>query len=388
MTLSRRQFLGSALPLGAVAFAAPNLLLADDKPAAPATAAAPSLDDAVVLAGDAVPQSAAGYARKLQELIGKHDKPMDFYLKEGAVAELEAKFSALLGKEDTVFMPTGTLANHVALRLLCGESRHALVQQESHVYRDEADAIPILSGINLVPLAPGKGAPTFDEVKEAIDRAEIGPYPIKVGAIGLESPVRRADGETVPAALIAQIAKLAREKNIPMHLDGARLLLMSGMPGFDVKSYCEPFDTVYVSLYKYLNAPFGGVLSGTKAQMARARELRHIFGGLILHGWEAALPALDTLDGFTERFATVRQAGERLLARLDKTSGFKVHRVPNGSNIAFVEVSAKRQAGLDERMKAANVRVGKVHEGKLQIAFNETLLRRDTDYLVAAFSGT
>lgn len=387
MTLSRRQFLGSALPLGAVAFAAPNLLLADDKPAAPA-AAAPSLDDAVVLSGDAVPQSAEGYARKLQELVEKHDKPMDFYLKEGAVAELEAKFSALLGKEDTVFMPTGTLANHVALRLLCGESRHALVQQESHVYRDEADAIPILSGINLVPLAAGKAAPTFDEVKEAIDRAEIGPYPIKVGAIGLESPVRRADGETVPAALIAQIAKLAREKNIPMHLDGARLLLMSGTPGFDVKSYCEPFDTVYVSLYKYLNAPFGGVLSGTKAQMARARELRHIFGGLILHGWEAALPALDTLEGFTERFATVRQAGERLLARLDKTSGYKVHRVTNGSNIAFVEVSAKRQAGLDERMKAANIKVGHLHDGKLQVAFNETLLRRDTDYLVAAFAGS
>ncbi|HEV7779237.1 MAG TPA: beta-eliminating lyase-related protein, partial [Luteibacter sp.] len=177
-------------------------------------------------------------------------------------------------------------------------------------------------------------------------------------------------------------------KNIPMHLDGARLLLMSGLPGFDVKSYCEPFDTVYVSLYKYLNAPFGGVLSGTKAQMARARELRHIFGGLILHGWEAALPALDTLDGFTERFTTVRQAGERLLARLDKTSGFKVHRVPNGSNIAFVEVSAKRQAGLEERMKVANVKIGHVHDGKLQVAFNETLLRRDTDYLVAAFTGS
>lgn len=386
MTLTRRQFLGGTLPLGALALTAyagaPASLLAADNAAAPAP-----VDSTVFLYGDSILLEPQPYADLLQSILHKHDKVNDFYLKGGAVTELEAKFSALLGKEDTVLMPTGTLANHIALRLLCGESRHALVQQESHVYRDEADSVPTLSGINLVPLAPGKAAPALDEVKAAIDRAENGPYPIKVGAISLESPVRRADGATVPMPLIDQIASVAHAKGIGMHLDGARLLLMSGMEGFDPKSYCAPFDTVYVSLYKYLNAPFGGVLSGTKAQMAKARELRHIFGGTLLHGWLAALPALDALDGFGERFATVRQAAERLLARLDKTTGYKVHRIENGSNIAYLEVSPNRADGLAERLKSAHIEMGHLRDGKLELMFNETWLRQDTDRLVAAFSG-
>jgi threonine aldolase len=144
---------------------------------------------------------------------------------------------------------------------------------------------------------------------------------------------------------------------------------------------------VYVSLYKYLGAPFGGVLSGPKPLMARARELRHIFGGTIYHGWQAALPALDALEGAEQRFAAVRAAGERLLAGLAKTSGFKVQRVEDGSNIAFLEVAPARVAGLEQRLKDANVRIGKIADGKVQLGFNESILRRETGYLLAAFTG-
>jgi threonine aldolase len=341
----------------------------------------------VVLAGDALPRSMALEPARLQALLDRHAKAGDSYLTGGAVTELEAKFSSLLGKEDTVFMPTGTLANHVALRLLCGDNRHALVQQESHVYRDESNTVTTLSGINLVPLAPGKAAPTLEEIGAAIERAEVGPYPIKVGAIALESPVRRAQGAALTPSLVAEIGKTARAKKIGMHLDGARLLLMSGMEGFHVKEYCAHFDTVYVSLYKYLGAPFGGVLSGSKPMMAKARELRHVFGGTIYHGWQAALPALDALDGAEERFARVRAAGERLMAALDRTPGFKVRRIENGSNLAMLEIAPEHQAGLEERLQKANVRLGKLTEGKSQLGFNESILRRDTDYLVRALAG-
>lgn len=389
MTISRRLFLGSALPLGALgaqAFAAQS---AAQTPYGQAAAAAPAtdIDKEVALSGDTLPRSPLGYAARLQDLVQKNPKAVDTYLVGGAVAELEAKFSALLGKEDTVFMPTGTMANHIALRLLCGESKHALVQQESHVYRDESDTFSVLSGINLVPLAAGKAAPTLAEVGDAIHRAESGRFPLKVGAISIESPVRRADGATVPAALIADMAKLARAKGIPMHLDGARLLLMCGNPGFDVKTYCQPFETVYVSLYKYLGAPYGAVLSGPKAMMAKARELRYLFGGMVYKGWETALPVLAELDGIEQRYAAFHAAGERLLARLDKISGYKVHRVENASNIHYLEISEKRQAGLAERLKQANIRTAAIKDGRMELRFNESLLRRDTDYLMAAFAG-
>jgi threonine aldolase len=388
MTLNRRSFLG-AVPIASLglATAVAHPRAQAQYGAAPASAQAADIDTLVALAGDTLPRSQAGEAARLQALLDKHTKPGDSYLAGGAVAELEAKFSTLLGKEDTVFMPTGTLANHIALRLLCGDNRHALVQQESHVYRDESNAVTTLSGINLVPLAPGRAAPALDEIGAAVERAEAGPYPIKVGAIALESPVRRAQGACLTPALVAGIAKLARARQIPMHLDGARLLLMSGMEGFGVKAYCEHFDTVYVSLYKYLGAPFGGVLSGSRPMMARARELRHMFGGTIYHGWQAALPALEALDGIEERYARVRAAGERLLAALERTPGFKVKRVENGSNLAVLEIAPGRQAGLEERLQKANVRLGKLNEDKAQLGFNESILRRDTAYLLKALAG-
>ena len=391
MTLNRRGFLG-ALPIASLALATSRAQAQYASPITPASSTAapqPVTDYAtlVQLSGDALPRDPMAEPARLQALLGRHAKPVDGYLAGGAVAELEAKFSVLLGKEDTVFMPTGTLANHIALRLLCGESKHALVQQESHVYRDESNTVTTLSGINLVPLAPGRAAPTLEEISAAIERAELGPYPIKVGAISLESPVRRAQGAALSPALVADIARLARAKNISLHLDGARLLLMSGMPGFSVPSYCAHFDTVYVSLYKYLGAPFGGVLSGPKPLMARARELRHLFGGTIYHGWQAALPALDALDGVEQRFADVRAAGVRLLAALERTSGFKVQRVENGSNLAMLEIAPERLAGLDERLKRANVRIGRVSEGRVQLGFNESILRRDTAFLLKALAG-
>jgi threonine aldolase len=121
--------------------------------------------------------------------------------------------------------------------------------------------------------------------------------------------------------------------------------------------------------------------------MARARELRHMFGGAIYHGWQAALPALEALDGIEERYARVRAAGERLLAALERTPGFKVKRVENGSNLAVLEIAPSRQAGLEERLQKANVRLGKLNEGKAQLGFNESILRRDTAYLLKALAG-
>jgi threonine aldolase len=147
------------------------------------------------------------------------------------------------------------------------------------------------------------------------------------------------------------------------------------------------FDTVYVSLYKYLGAPYGAMLSGSKAQMDKARELRHIFGGTQSTGWHAALPALDALEGIEQRFTAVRQASDRLLERLEKTSGFKVQRVEQGSNIVTLEISAQRLVGLEQRLKDANIRTRKITDGKLALQFNETILRRDTEYLVGALVG-
>lgn len=345
-----------------------------------------SINRAVILEGDSVPHYGRDVLAQLDAILQKRDKASDFYLRGGAVEELEQRFAKLLGKEDAAFMPTGTLANQVALRLLCGEKRRALVQQESHVYCDESDAVTTLSAINLVPLAPGRAAPTQAEVEAAITVSEKAAYPLPIGAISLESPVRRADGAMVPIETVQAIAERARAKGIGLHLDGARLLLNSGADGFSAAKYAAPFDTVYVSLYKYLGAPFGAILAGTKAIMAKARDTRHIFGGGIFHAWQPALLALDSLDDFEQRFAKVRAAGDRVLAGLATLDGYTVQRVEQGTNIHFLQVAEGRQPGLADRLRKADVVIGELREGRVPLTFNETLLRKSPDAIVKAFA--
>ena len=273
MKLNRREFLCSSAP---AVIAGAGLVTASHLPGQGYGAAAtppprPITERTVALVGDAAPMTPQARVQLLGRLLEKQTNANDSYLAAGAVAELEAAMAAMLGKEAAAFFPTGTLANNVAVRVLSGESRHVLVQHDSHLYLDESDSAEMLSGLNLVPLAAGKVGPSYDEVAAAIEAAEHGPYPLKVGAISLESPVRRRDGGSIPFAELERISGLARQHGIRMHWDGARSLLLSGTPGFDLRRSSALFDTVYVSLYKYLGAPFGAVLAGDKETIAKAR---------------------------------------------------------------------------------------------------------------------
>lgn len=385
--LPRRRFLGATLPAGLMMLDLAALAAVPTSAHAQSARAAPRFGErSVVLHGDNIPLPAQEWVRHLSELVERMPAPRDGYLAEGAVGKLEERFAKLLGKQDAAFLPTGTLANQLAVRVLCGDHRHALVQQESHFYLDESDAASTLSGLSLVPLAAGRAAPTLDEVAAAIDRAEHGPYPLSVGAIALESPVRRMDGAMVPFETASRISALARAKGIGLHLDGARLLLATGTPGFDLGAYSALFDTVYVSLYKYLNAPFGAILAGDKDNIAKVRDLRHIFGSTIYQGWPAALPALDALEGFQVRFAMARAIAEQLLARLQASGGFQVERIEHGSNIVFLRVSPERAAGLGERLRKADIHIRDPKDGRVQLDINETLLRRSPEELARAFA--
>ena len=405
--VNRRSFLLGTAPSAAAALAMaqaalPTLLAQQSQPApqlsekgsrppaaaSPASpvAAMPITAKTVFLAGDAAPVSQADYLRVLTDAVQKHDLKPDNYLAGGAVTELEQKFAGMLGKEDCCFLPTGTLANNLAVRILCGEHRHVIVQTDSHLYADESDASSIMSGLTMQPIAAGKAAPTLEEFSAAIDDAEHRAYPLKVGAISIESPVRRHDGESVPFATLEKVCALAKSKGIGMHWDGARAFMLTGTPGFDLKRTAAQFDTVYCSLYKALRAPFGAVLAGPMPMVAQARELRHVIGGLIYHGWVAALPALEALNGFNDRFTRARAAANEVLAQLQK-GGYTVQRIPNESNIAYVTPTPQQAAGLKQRLASADVlaRIGK--DGRVPFFLNDTLLHQSPAAIAAAFLG-
>jgi threonine aldolase len=388
MKLNRRHFLLTGAPAAAAGLSllqSSPMLLAQT-PARPAPAP-PITDRTVALVGDAVPITPQGRTQQLAYLLEKSPNATDVYLANGAVQQVEAAMAAVLGKEDAAFLPTGTLANNLGIRLLAGENRHVLVQEQSHLYRDESDSAQVLSGLNLVPLGYNQPAPTYDEIAGAIDSAENGRFAVKVGAISLESPVRRQDGASIPFAELERISALAKQKNIGMHWDGARSFLLTGTPNFDLRRTAALFDTVYVSLYKYLGAPYGAVLAGNKDLVAKARELRHVYGGMIYQGWQAALPALDALPGFADRFLQARANFEHLLDGLQAAGGFTLTRVANGSNIDHVRIAPERLPGLEARLAAADIRAHIAPDGLMPLYINESILRRSPQELLHSFLG-
>lgn len=382
--MQRRTFLQGSIAAAVAAAVSPQVVARQAPPSAPPPF--PPVDArSVWLIGDGAMADAGAMATRLASLVQARGDARDTYLQKGAVAELEDAFARLLGKEDCAFFATGTLANNVALRVLCGEHRRALVQHESHLYRDESDAAQRLSGLNLLPLAPDRATPTVDEVREAFAESESPPFPMKIGAVSLESPVRRADGELVPLETVRAVAKIARERGARLHLDGARLLLAP--PSLDIAAYAAEFDTVYVSLYKYLDAPFGAVLAGSKADIAEARELRHVFGGTIFQGWIPALLSLDALPAFRRDIASAHASAQQLVDTLVASGKVRDLSSPHASNIRRLGMDQSMAEAAFERGRQAGVRIGRWHEGTVPLFVNTTLLRRPVEEYVRLFLG-
>jgi hypothetical protein len=122
-------------------------------------------------------------------------------------------------------VPTGTLANHLAIRKLAGERRRVIVQEVSHIYTDTGDSNQTLSNLTLLPLAAGQATFTWQRVGEVCRRTESGRVAAPVGAISIESPLRRLAGELFDHAEMTRICERARKQGMRLHLDGARLYI-------------------------------------------------------------------------------------------------------------------------------------------------------------------
>ncbi len=335
----------------------------------------------VSFAGDGVQLAPQQYAKLLSEILATGESPTDRYLEGGAVEKLEARFAKVLGKPAAVFLPTGTMANHLAVRLLAGDKRRVLVQNESHLYRDENDCAELFSGLNLVPLAPNRATFSYAEYAVAVADSAGPPYPMPIGALSIESPVRRRRGEVFDFGEMKKITSDAKAKGIGTHMDGARVFLASGYTGISPAEYASLFDTAYVSLYKYFNAPFGGILAGPKELIAKVPVLRRQLGGGLLHAWEPAVIAMHYLDGFEQRYRQAVSNGKRLVSLLESTGRFQFEKVPNGSNIMQLSASGVKPKVFREKLLTSGIAI----PTNLQVQINETINRRPVEEIAEQF---
>jgi threonine aldolase len=339
----------------------------------------------VRLSGDGLGLSPSDYSRLLTWLIDEKGITPDSYSLGGIVEELETEFARALGKAQAIFMPTGTLANHMAVRALAGGPSRVIVQEESHLYQDEGDCAQTLSGLTLMPLARGQATFGADDVQRVIDQTKGARVVPRVSVISIETPVRRKVGERFDSNELQKIVALAKREGIRLHLDGARLFLQAAYTGENIVETVRPFDTVYVSLYKYFNAASGAILAGPRELLHDMYHVRRMFGGGLATVWPFAAVAQHYLTGFSERFSRAVRTSEDLIRDLSGHDGLTIERIASGTNLFRLRLKAGDADAFQKRLAARGVRLSQPQGGTFIIGVNETINRMTASELSDAF---
>jgi threonine aldolase len=378
MALTRRELvhtLGATASLGWV-----------ERPALGETLAQATADRTVYMGGDGIGLSPRGYTSLLDRLTGQIAVREDNYLLGGEVERFEQHWAALLGKEAAVFMPSGTLANQLALRALAGHRRRVIVPEMSHVYNDTGDACQTLSSLTLIPLAPGAASFTRADVEAVLARTASGRVAADVGAILIESPIRRLSGQMFDWDEAKRITAFARERGIGAHLDGARVFIASAYTGISPAEYAAPFDTVYVSLWKYFNSGIGAILAGPKRALDGMFHVRRMFGGNLAVGWPAALVARHYMDGFVDRLKSAVRVSEDFYTAIARHAKVSVARIPNGTNVTRLTLKGANVATVRKKLLDRHIEMpGGSPDGVVTLGVNETWNRTSGAELAVAF---
>lgn len=350
---------------------------------------APATVPIIKFFGDGEMFEPADYLNELQKANAAAPIVKDRYGAGGAVEELEKKIAAITGKEKAIYMPSGTMANQLAIAVLSGENTKVFVQETSHVYRDEGDAAQSVFQKRLMPLAKGETFFTAQQLQNAVENLKTDEYlQTGIGAVSIENPVRRSDGRFVPLEEIKKISAYCRSNNIKLHLDGARIYMASAWTGVPVKKYASYFDTVYISLYKYLGASGGAILCGDKAVIDKMPHLIKVHGGNMYGNWANAAMALYRLQGMEARLQTAIKRANAIFEALNKLPGVKVTSMPGGTNIYNLDLSKEINGKkMHENLrKDYNIMLSLPNENNHSLlSVNETLNYQRPDYVINAF---
>lgn len=335
---------------------------------------------------DGIVLSPKEYAVLLMKLADEGKINVDEYSRGGVVEELENKFAGLLGKESAVFMPTGTLANHIAVRRLANNNRRIIVQEQSHFYNDSGDCAETLSGLNLI--TAGNNAVDFSitEVEKIVNQTKTGRVETRIGAISIETPVRRKQDRIFTYEKIKQVSDYAKSNGIKMHLDGARLFVQSVHTGITPTGYSELFDTVYTSMYKCFNAPSGAILAGTKQFTESLFHERRMFGGGLPAVWPYAAIALHYAESFMTDYKLAWQNALLFFSILRKEERFTVSELENGTHVVRLDIKGKNINSFRDSLAKKNVHLHEPVDNGFYLKINPTINRIQPEALAQLFS--
>jgi threonine aldolase len=282
------------------------------------------------------------------------------------VNELQRRAAALLGQEEALFVPTATMANQIALKVLTKPAGELIAEERTHILVYEAGGPAVHSGLVMRGLPGVAGRLTPEQLRDVVQRADwLQPASIVV----LENTHRSAGGRVWPLERFEEVVATARELGLAVHLDGARLLNASVASGLPAAEYGRLADTVTLCCSKGLGCPLGAVIAGSAERMEEAWHAKFLFGGAMRQAGIVAAAALYALDNHVERLAEDHERAKRL-ARALVDAGLPVDPEEVETNFIGLEVAGLGLT-VEEAMRRTEeqgVRVGVLRPGVLRIA--------------------
>ena len=281
----------------------------------------------------------------------------DAYGEDPTVNRLQSLAAALMGMEAALFVPSGTMANQLALGLHAPHGTEVLCATRAHVYRYESGGAPANSGIQLRPLADADGVLTPDVIDRSAGDAQNHLPPI--AAVSIENTYMPASGRPWRTDELTAAVDAARRHGLAVHVDGARIWNAAVATGVSPADLCAGADTVMFCLSKGLGAPVGSLLCGPRAGIERARVMRHRLGGGMRQAGvlaAAGIVALETMvDRLADDHARARTLADAVAARFPGAVD------PDAVETNIVcAVEAALPVGIVEQLDARGVRVGRI----------------------------
>jgi threonine aldolase len=296
-------------------------------------------------------------SREMREAMAAAPVGDDQYGEDPSVNLLQERIAALLGKEAGLFVPSGTMANQIAVKLLTRPGDDVIVGEHAHMMWNEAGAAAANSGVQFTSVGAG-GKFTVDQFRESVKPRGHIVLPATT-LVAIENTHNMGGGIVFPQEDAAAICTTARELDIASYLDGARLFNAAAASGHSQDELAAPFDLVSVALSKGLGCPVGSVMAGDKAMLARAITARRRFGGAMRQSGILAAAGLYALDHNVARLAEDHSNARIIAEGIAKCPGVRLDLATVQSNIVIWQMTpeATDAATIVARARAEGVLV-------------------------------
>ena len=277
----------------------------------------------------------------MRQAMARADVGDDVYGEDPTVNRLQDMVATMFGKKAALFVPSGTMANQLAIRLHSQPGQEVIVESKSHIVRYEQGAAGALAGVQLHWVVGARGLISAEQVEAAVRPNE--PHTIQTSLVCLENTHNSGGGTIYPLATIERIRAVANTHGIPMHLDGARLFNAIAATTLPPGSYAQHFETLSVCLSKGLGAPAGSLLMMNDLTLLdRAKRLRRMYGGAMRQSGILAAAGIYALEHHIGRLKVDHDHAKQLARRLQQIPTVKVNPQDVDTNIVIFDVIGHR----------------------------------------------